>query len=184
MRRGIIPQRPKHRRCDLAPGSARDWCLPGSLIEPARPRRDGFVGRSEMGLRAFAEGTFRFGGGHRRRLPARGGFPIRPVQGVPNGVNPLLLGTTANPRVDLVSCNVSLFTPRCWPAAFEVAMKNLDASADLVGGRCPDEGFRAAVPVLYVRLDRLDEHSEGWRDVNVPRRIVCLVMMAPHDLPL
>jgi hypothetical protein len=76
----MIPQRPKHRRCDLAPGSARDWCVYlARCRRPARPDGTDFW----AGLRAFAEGTFRVGGGHRPQWREC----------------PLLLGT--NPRVDL-----------------------------------------------------------------------------------
>src|SRR5215208_4450256 len=40
-------------------------------------------------------------------------------------------------------------------------MKDPDAGDDLAGSRRPCEGFRVAVPVLDVRLDRLGEHAEG-----------------------
>src|SRR5215203_1692265 len=43
----------------------------------------------------------------------------------------------------------------------EVAVKDSDAGDDVAGSRCPGERFRAAVPVLDVRLDRLDEYAEG-----------------------
>src|SRR5215203_2555166 len=43
----------------------------------------------------------------------------------------------------------------------KVAVKDSDAGNDVAGSRCPGERFRAAVPVLDVRLDRLDEYAEG-----------------------
>src|SRR5690242_12552683 len=43
----------------------------------------------------------------------------------------------------------------------EVPVKDPDAGDDLAGSRCPREGFRVAVPVLDVRVDRLDEEAEG-----------------------
>src|SRR6476661_10861343 len=49
-------------------------------------------------------------------------------------------------------------------------MKNSHPSDDFAGGRSPNEGFRAAVPVLYVRLYRLDEHSQG-RERSTPDRL-------------
>src|SRR5690242_4954992 len=45
------------------------------------------------------------------------------------------------------------------------------------GVRSANEGCRAAVPVLYVRLDRLDEHSQG---PECPHLIDGLVMMLNH----
>ena len=69
----------------------------------------------------------------------------------------------------------------------EVAVKDPDAGDDFAGSRCPCERLRVAVPVLDVRLDRLDEHAKGGERAAPDRLVMILNQLSTwfnQELPV